>query len=107
MASFSATINKIKYNKINKVQFYKIWKEGPFWTLKKLSSWQAEKDAVKQKVISFKDDGQKSKMVVKIEFTPLPPCNILPFFKGFKIGALKMSALNRGHTLHSIVLHKT
>ena len=22
-------------------------------------------------------------MVVKIEFTPLPHCNILPFFKGF------------------------
>ena len=33
---------------------------------------------------SLKDDSQKRKTVVKIEFTPLSHCNILPFFKGFK-----------------------
>ena len=27
---------------------------------------------------------EKRKMVTKIEFTPLPDCNILPFLKGFK-----------------------
>ena len=56
--------------------------EGPFLTIIfwKWSSWWAEKDSVKQKGLSFKDDGM---MVIKIEFTPLPDCNILPFFKGF------------------------
>ena len=39
---------------------------------------RAEKDAIKEKVLSFKDDGQKRKMVVKIEFTSLPDCNKLP-----------------------------
>ena len=29
------------------------------------------------------EDGQKRKMVIKIEFTPLSDCNIFPFFKGF------------------------
>ena len=32
---------------------------------------RAEKDATKQKVLSFRKIGQKRKMVVKIEFTPL------------------------------------
>ena len=42
------------------------------------SSWRAKKDAVKQKVLSFHEDGQKGKMVIKIEFTPLslPDCTI-------------------------------
>ena len=38
---------------------------------KKLSYRLAEKDAVKQKVLSFQEDGQKRKMVIKSEFTPL------------------------------------
>ena len=37
-----------------------------------LDSWQAEKYAIKQEVLSFQEDGQKCKMVLKIEFTPLP-----------------------------------
>ena len=40
---------------------------------------RAEKDAVQQKVLSLKDDGQKHKMLVKIEFTPLTHCNIFNF----------------------------
>ena len=32
----------------------------------------------------FQKDGQKHKMVIKIEFTPLSDCNILSFFKGLK-----------------------
>ena len=36
-----------------------------------LASRRAEKDATKQKVLSFQIVGQKRKMVVKIEFTPL------------------------------------
>ena len=53
-----------------------------FW---KWSSQQAEKDAVKQKVLSFHKDGQKQKMVIKIEFTLLSSdCKMLPFLKGFK-----------------------
>ena len=35
------------------------------------SSRRAEKDTVKQKVVSFQEDGQKRKIVIKIEFTPL------------------------------------
>ena len=45
---------------------YKIWTEGPFWTLfLEWSSRWAEKDAVnfKLKVLSFMDDGEKGKMV--------------------------------------------
>ena len=34
-------------------------------------SRQFEKDAIKQKVLSFKKDGQRRKMVIKSEFTPL------------------------------------
>ena len=40
-----------------------------------------EKDAVKQKVLSFQEDGQKRKMVIKIEFTALSDCKIVPFKK--------------------------
>ena len=40
-------------------------------------------DEVLQKVIYFKDDGQKRKMVVKFEFTPHPHCKMFPFYKGF------------------------
>ena len=36
-----------------------------------------------EKVLSLKDAGQKRKMVVKIELTLPPDCNILPFFKWF------------------------
>ena len=45
---------------------------------------------MKQKVISFQEDGQKRKMVIKIEFTPLishspdPDRKIFSFKKGFK-----------------------
>ena len=54
-------------------QFYKIWREGPFWTIFfwKWSSRRAESDATKQKILSLQEIGQKRKMVVKIEFTPL------------------------------------
>ena len=54
-------------------QFYKIWTKGSFWKKKilKIISRQAEKYAVKQKVLSFQEDGKKRKMVIKIEFTPL------------------------------------
>ena len=31
----------------------------------------------------FQEDGQKRKLVSKIEFTPLSDCKILSFFKGF------------------------
>ena len=48
--------------------------------LKMILSWRAEKDAFKEKVLSFQKQGQKRKLVIKIEFTPLPFCNILPFF---------------------------
>ena len=40
-----------------------------------------EKYAVKQKVLSFKDNGQKRKLVVKMEFIPLPYCEIFPFYE--------------------------
>ena len=42
---------------------------------------------MQQKVIFFQEDGQKRKLVIKIEFTPRshsPDCNIFPFKKGFK-----------------------
>ena len=39
-----------------------------FW---KWSSRRAESDATKQKILSFQEVGQKRKIVVKIEFTPL------------------------------------
>ena len=37
---------------------------------------QAEKDATKQKVMSFQEIGQKRKMVIKIEFNPLLPLSL-------------------------------
>ena len=43
---------------------------------------RAEKDAVKRKVLSFKDNGLKRKMVIKIEFTPLSDRKTGPFKKG-------------------------
>ena len=41
----------------------------------------SRKNAVKQKVLSFQEDGQKRKMVIKIEFTPLSlsECKIFPY----------------------------
>ena len=39
-----------------------------FW---KWSSRRAEKDATKQKVLSFQEIGQNRKIVIKSEFTPL------------------------------------
>ena len=48
---------------------------------------RVEKDAVKQKVLSFQEDGQKRKMVIKTEFTPelsLTDCKNFPFKRGFK-----------------------
>ena len=66
--------------------------EGPFWTnflndpldeLKNIPS--------SRKFYLFQEDGQKRKMVIKIEFTPLSLSDykIAPFKKGFKklIGA--------------------
>ena len=47
-----------------KVRFGQIF----FW---KWSSWRAKSDATKQKILSFQEVGQKRKIVVKIEFTPL------------------------------------
>ena len=58
-------------------------KSGPFWTIY-LWKWfcqRAEKDAVKQKFLSFKDDGQKRKLVV--EFTLFLTAIFYPFLKGF------------------------
>ena len=49
----------------------------------KWSSQRAQKDAVKQKVLYLQEDGQKRKMVIKIEFTPLSDCKIVSV-KGFK-----------------------
>ena len=41
--------------------------------------------SIKQKVLSFQEDGKKRKMVIKIEFTPLSlsNCKIVHFKKGF------------------------
>ena len=80
---FSAKINKVFW-----AQFYKILREGPFWTIFfwKWSSRRAEADANKQKVLSFQEVSQKCKIVIKIEFTPLdhsPERKIFPFKKGF------------------------
>ena len=36
-----------------------------------------------KKVRSFREDSQKRKVVIKIEFTPLSDCRIVPFLKGF------------------------
>ena len=41
---------------------------------------RTEKDFVKQKVLSFKDDGQIRKIGVEIKFTTFSDSNILPFF---------------------------
>ena len=35
-------------------------------------------------MLSLQEDGSKRKIVIKIEFTPLPDCNILLFLKGFQ-----------------------
>ena len=35
-------------------------------------------------MISFQEDFQKRKMVIKVEFTPLSDCKILPFLKSLK-----------------------
>ena len=44
-----------------------------------------EPNAIKQKILSLEQVGQKRKMVVKIEFTPLSlDRKIFPFKKGFK-----------------------
>ena len=50
-----------------------------------LSTSAAESDATKQKILSLQEVGQKRKIVVKIEFTPLSlDRKIFPFEKGFK-----------------------
>ena len=69
-------------------EFNKILKEAKVIRYGHFFKWsfrRAEKYAVKKKVLSFKNDGQKCKMVVKIEFTPLPHCKMFPFnkLKGF------------------------
>ena len=46
-------------------------------------SFRAEKDVVKKKVLSFQEDGQKRKIVIKVEFTPLSDCKSFSFKKGF------------------------
>ena len=64
-----------------------MWRESLFWTILfwKWSSWQAEKDVTKQKVLSFQEVDQNRKMVIKIELTPLSlsDCKNVPFKKGF------------------------
>ena len=52
--------------------------ENFFW--KWFSQW-AEKDFIKETILSLQEGGKNAK---KIEFTPLPDSNILPFLKGFK-----------------------
>ena len=63
------------YKSISEPNFTKSESEGKisfghfFW---KWSSRRAEKDATEQiKVLSYQEVGQKRKMVIKIEFTPL------------------------------------
>ena len=47
--------------------------------LKKRFSWWAEKDAVKEKILSLQEYGQKPKMVIKIQFSPSCWLEIFPF----------------------------
>ena len=50
-----------------------------------VESIHPESDATKQKILSLQEVGQKRKIVVKIEFTPLSlDRKIFPFKKGFK-----------------------
>ena len=72
--------------------FDKIWTERPFWTvflendsLDKLKNMSSIK-----KVLYLYEDGRNRKMVIKIEFTPLPECNILKGFKNSKTYAFKI-----------------
>ena len=51
-----------------------------------------EPKKMQKKVISFQEDSQKRKMVIKSEFTPLSDCKIVPFFKGFKNTTTLVSA---------------
>ena len=74
---------KDKINSISEPNFTNSEIKVRFGQLKKWSSWRAEKNATKQKVLSFQEVGKKRKMVIKIEFTPLPHRKILPFYKGF------------------------
>ena len=49
------------------------------------SASESELHAAKQKILSLQEVGQKRKIVVKIEFTPLSlDRKIFPFKKGFK-----------------------
>ena len=47
-------------------QFYKILTEGSLRSLKKRLSRQAEKEAVQEKILSVREDGQNLKIVIKI-----------------------------------------
>ena len=52
--------------------------------LVKIDPLDEPKKTTEQKVLSFQEIGQKRKMVVKIEFTPLSlDRKIFPFKKGF------------------------
>ena len=48
-----------------------------------LASFSAPRKLHLKQMLSLQEDGRKCKMVTKIKFTPLPDCNILPFFKRF------------------------
>ena len=55
--------------------------EVRFGQLKNIFFQPAEKMPSRKKLylLKLKDDGKKRKIVVNIEFTPLPHCNMLPF----------------------------
>ena len=63
----------------------------------------SQKDAIKQKIVSLQEHGQKRKIVIKIEHTPLPDrdCNILPFFKGLK-NKVQTNVLKQIYLYHSL-----
>ena len=65
----------------------KLQQNNFFW---KWSSRWAEKDAVKQKVLTFQEDGQKRKMVIKIEYNSLTD-DRLQYFTLFRKGFKKWS----------------
>ena len=44
--------------------------------------WWAEKDAIKQHVLSFQEVGENRKIVIKIKFTPIPDLARLQYLWG-------------------------
>ena len=61
-------------------KFYKIWMESQFW---KWSSLRPEKDAVKQKVLYFQEDGQNAKWWSKSNLPLSQTAKMFPFKKVF------------------------